>query len=248
MSQTKQGELRFWRGGHLGEASRPGRREGPNPNVRHRSRRDVAERLPTLVTLKVKQGIGSLRGARVVREIEGSFRKACERADFRLVHYSIQRNHAHLIVEADDEDALGRGMMSIAARFSRAINRVFQRRGRVLADRYHHRVLKSPRQVRNALAYVLLNARRHAAERIARLRAQGRWAKPLAPARLLDGASSARWFDGWRTDARLDRAPAPGLGARPAVALPRTWLLQLGWRLHHPRIDPSEIPGGAHSI
>jgi REP element-mobilizing transposase RayT len=216
--------------------------------VRHRSREDVAKRLPTLITLRVLRGIGSLRERRVVREIEASFRKACERGDFRLVHYSIQEDHAHLIVEADDKDALGRGMMAIASRFARAVNRALKRTGPVLAERYHHVVLESPKQVRNALAYVLLNARRHAAKRLAKLRTLGRVVKPLAPARILDGASSARWFDGWRKGARVDRAPPPALGTQPAVAPPRTWLLGLGWRRHHPLIDPSEIPGGAQVI
>ena len=68
----------------------------------------------------------------------------------------------------------------------------------MLADRYHFTVLTCPRQVRNGLAYVLMNARRHAAKRLARLRALGRTARPLANRGVIDAASSARWFDGWR--------------------------------------------------
>jgi REP element-mobilizing transposase RayT len=206
--------------------------------VRHRSRDEVDARLPSLITLKVRRGIESLRNASVVREVEASFREACERGAFRLVHYSIQDDHAHLLVEADDKDALGRGMKALASRFARAVNRTLGRTGKVLAERYHLKVLKSPRQVRNALAYVLLNARRHAAKRIARLRAQGKTVKPLSPSSLLDAFSSARWFDGWRSDVRVDRS-------LPAVAPPRTWFLRAGWR-RHPLLDPSEIPGGAH--
>ena len=55
-------------------------------------------------------------------------------------------------------------MMALGARLARAVNRVFQRKGPVLTNRYHLTVLKSPTQVRNAIAYVLLNARRHAAK------------------------------------------------------------------------------------
>ena len=206
--------------------------------MRHRSRDEVDARLPSLVTLKVRRGIGSLRNGRVAREVEASFREACERGDFRLVHYSIQEDHAHLLVEADDKDALGRGMKALSSRFARAVNRTLRRTGKVLAERYHLKVLESPRQVRNALAYVLLNARRHAAKHIARLRKQGMAVKPLASARQLDAFSSARWFDGWRGDVKVDPSPSP-------VAQPRTWFLLTGWR-RHPLLDPSEIPGGAH--
>ncbi len=117
------------------------------------------------VTLRVREGVPSLRSVRLVREVERSFRKACDQRRFRVVQYSLQGNHVHLIVEAADTEALGRGMMSVASRLGRAVNRVFSRTGRVLADRYHARVLKTPREVRNALAYVLLNARRHAGRR-----------------------------------------------------------------------------------
>jgi REP element-mobilizing transposase RayT len=55
------------------------------------------------VTLKVREGIPSLRTVQLVRELERSFAASCEWNDFRLCHYSIQENHAHLIVEADNE-------------------------------------------------------------------------------------------------------------------------------------------------
>ena len=57
------------------------------------------------------------------------------RSDFRVVEFSIQRNHVHLIVEADD--------------------------GKVWGDRYFRVDLTSPRQARHALAYVLQNGAHH---------------------------------------------------------------------------------------
>jgi hypothetical protein len=95
----------------------------------------------------------------------------------------LQANHAHLLVEADDRSALARGMIAVGARLARAVNRVFRRSGPVLADRYHVRALKTPREVRNALRYVLLNARHHASRLMGGV---------------FDPASSARWFDGWK--------------------------------------------------
>jgi putative transposase len=89
------------------------------------------------------------------------------------------------------------------------------------------RVLRTPREVRHALVYVLLNARRHAA----------RAGRTLSRALRIDPASSGRWFDGWkRTHAA---ASAPDI---PAVARPRTWLLAKGWR-GRGLLDPDEVPG-----
>jgi REP element-mobilizing transposase RayT len=145
----------------------------------------------------------------MVRALRGSFANSCERGSFRLVHYSLQRNHLHLIVEAAGREGLARGMKSIAARSARCVNRVFRRHGPVLDGRFHAVVLKTPTQVRNALRYVLLNARKHGA----RLRG-------------IDPASSGRWFDGWRGAVERDDA----IGGARDVAAPRTWLLGVGWR------------------
>jgi len=179
---------------------------------------------PCHVTLKVRPGLPSLRSKRLVRELEQSFRSGCERGDFRLVHYSIQSDHAHFIVEATGRQALGRGMKSLAARFARAVNRTFGQRGVVLTDRYHMRRLRSPREVRAAVRYVLLNGRKHS-----RGRARG------LPR--VDPASSGRWFDGWRT--RVEEA-----SDTPAVARAHTWLLNVGWR-RHGLLSPIELPGPA---
>jgi hypothetical protein len=140
------------------------------------------------------------------------------------VHYSLQRDHVHLLVEAASARDLGCGMKSIAARFARAVNRALGRKGQVLADRFHAHILRAPREVRNAVAYVLLNARRHAWK-------EGRGIDPPR----IDPASSGRWFSGWRSSPQTPSDP-------PAVARPRTWLLALGWR-RHGLIRLDEIPG-----
>jgi hypothetical protein len=141
------------------------------------------------------------------------------------VHYSIQGDHVHLIVEACSARDLACGMKSIAARFARAVNRIFQRAGRVLADRCHIHVLKAPREVRNAIAYVLLNARRHFRKRTGRTPEKAR----------IDPASSGRWFNGWFGGTQSARDA-------PVVAVARTWLLSVGWR-RFGLIDSAEIPG-----
>jgi len=125
---------------------------------------------------------------------------------FRVLHYSVQRDHLHLLVEADAVSRFTRGVQGLAIRLAKAINRVVGRHGHVWGDRYHARLLRTPREVRHALVYVLNNARKH-----------------LRAVRGLDPCSSAAWFDGWAATPTPPRGPAP-------VARPRTWLARLGWR------------------
>jgi hypothetical protein len=133
------------------------------------------------------------------------------------VHFSVQSNHLHLVVEAQDEDALSRGMQSLSHRFAHAVHRALGTSGGVFADRYHAHALRSPREVRAALVYVLQN-----------------WAKH-GPGGQFDPRSSAQWFDGWRE-------PPPRGGDSPIVATPRTWLVTVGWR-RYGLIRPNERPG-----
>jgi REP element-mobilizing transposase RayT len=198
------------------------------------SREAFTKPVPAHVTLRLRPGLLSLRTVKIVHEVERTFAVGCERSSFRLVHYSLQGNHAHLIVEARDRDSLGRGMKSIAARLARAVNRVMGRAGPVLADRYHVRLLPTPNEVRAALRYVLLNMRRHAASARA----------ALAKAIRLDPASSARWFDGWKhtiPGAAELHFPSPTIERR-AVARARTWLLTAGWR-RLGLLDPADVSG-----
>ena len=212
------------RGGYRPGAGRPARRPGI---IHHVRRSGVPSGCPGHVTLRVRRGIPSLRSRVFVRAFRASLAQACERGSFRVVHYSLQRDHVHLIVEAAGRDALASGMKSIGSRLARAVNRVFHRSGPVLDGRYHLRLLKTPREVRNALAYVLLNVRKHSSQR-----------KGAAPPIRLDEASSGRWFRGWR---RRPRGPT-GEGLVREVALARSWLLRTGWR-RHGLVDPAEVPG-----
>ncbi len=212
-----------WGGWRPGAGRRPASKRPP---VHHVRRPPVPRDCPSHVTLRVRRGLPSLRSRRFLKAFRRSLRQTCERGDFRVVHYSVQRNHVHLLVESAGKQALGSGMKAVAARLARVVNRVFDCSGQVLYGRYHLRLLRTPREVRNALAYVLLNARKHWKER-----------HGAAPPVRLDEASSARWFDGWKR-----RIPAPWVGDLPEVSAPHTWLLLVGWR-RHGLVDPAEVPG-----
>ena len=146
---------------------------------------------------------------------------------------SDQKTHIHLIVEAANRKALWKGMQAFAISAARQINAATGRmHGPVFADRYHARVLGSPRQVRNCIAYVLNNWRHHQADLE---RAKRPWK--------VDPYSSSLSFDGWKQrEAAGVYSQAPGGYAPPFVWLPRTWLLREGWR-RYGLIDQAEVPG-----
>ncbi len=152
------------------------------------------------------------------------------RPDFRVVHASIQANHIHLLIEADDKGALSRGLRAFMTACARAINGHRGLNGRVFAGRYHMTVVSSPRQARAALAYVLNNWRRH------REHLAGDAARRAA----VDPYSSGVIFDGWAD--RPTRLELPASYEPLPVAGARSWLLTVGWR-QHPLVRVREVPG-----
>jgi len=180
-------------------------------------------------TLRVTRELSPLRTKLKLKEVKTSLRDTCDsRTDFRVVHFSLQNTHLHLIVEAEDKDALSRGLRALQIRIARRLNRLAGRRGRVFTDRYHARALATPRETRAALAYVLLNGSHHSAHR-----------RRIA---CLDPCSSAASFDGWSRPCAL---PPGYVEAAPiaATASPKTWLIRIGWRKYCDEISPDEVPG-----
>ena len=256
--KPQQREMKLLPAGRGGWRPGAGRKPQPGARVLHRTRGNVPGDCPVHVTVRVRRGIPSLRQRRFVSAFKRSLSEGCARRGFRVVHYSIQSNHLHFLIEAQGKEALGRGMKSLSARIGRCVNRVFERSGSVLNGRYHRRILKTPREVRHALAYVLLNARHHFHQRHRR----------PPPGVRLDPASSSPWFDGWKRSRppsaeshppSADQSPplalAPPRGpsllratastrSKPPreVATASTWLLRNGWRRHR-LIDPAEVPG-----
>ena len=196
---------------------RPGKELGRPKNlesgVSHFTRAKVSRHEPQHVTVRLREGLPSLRSVAALHVLRRIFGEARDRLSMRICHWSIQSNHIHMIVEAEDSSSLSRGMNGLLTRISRGVNRLLGRTGRFFADRFHARALTCPRAVRNALAYVLRNAAHH-----------GLRAGPV------DDFSSGPYFDGWPEPIELLNEPP---GPRP-LEPPRSWLLCLGWRKHGP--------------
>ena len=209
-----------------GARKNAGRKPVVPGRVPHVTREALASRFPVHVTLKLDQALPSLRSPGLCRIAEGSLRVVKRRGRLRVVHYSLQKRHVHLVVEASDAKALSNGVMGLSISLAKRLNKSLGRSGRVFEDRYFARILRTPRQTRNCLCYVINNCRRHDAQR-RRTRPEG-W---------IDPCSSGDSFDGWR-----DVEVVAVAGRDPPVSEAHGWLLKVGWR-RHGLISVDEVPG-----
>lgn len=204
--RSRQLELpapKTWGGARRG-AGRPviERRRPPVPHV---PRPDHKQRYPVHVTFRAQPTIPSLRFAKTFEVVRAAI-AASSNGRFRTVAFSVQSDHVHAIVEADDKRSLSIGVAGLKIRAARALNRALEREGAVWAGKYHARVLRTPKEVRATLIYVLQN-----------------WKKHVRGASGIDGRSSGSWFDGWAKASPSPTTPSP-------VAAARTWLASKGWR------------------
>ena len=184
-----------------GRPTSPGRR----PPVPHRPRPDHKQRFPIHVTLRAREGCPSLRSARVFAAVRDAIGLASN-GRFRVIHFSVQSDHVHTILEADDRGALSDSTRGLVVRVARAVNRALGRTGPVWGDRYHARELRTPAETRTTLLYVVQN-----------------WKKHIRGATGIDGCSSGPWFDGWSKPPLSPTGPSP-------VQRAHTWLAATGWR------------------
>ena len=216
-----------WGGWRPNAGRKPSGRRVGTP---HRARPELSRHHPVHVVLKATPAVGRLRKPKAYRALRAAAAHVLGRGDFRIVHISIQHNHIHLVVEADDRSALARGVQAFSITAAKRLNHALGRKtGRVFIQRYHATALTTSKQARHCLAYVLNNWRRHKEDR-----------RGLAQRRAhVDPYSSGLRFDGWRgVDGTF---PIPD-GYEPLPTAPPTvWLLTTGWR-RHGLIDPREVP------
>jgi putative transposase len=220
--RATQMELSLFRPGRGGARPGAGRKRLPAHlrHTPHRARPVHRAAHPVHVTLRAYSR--SLRTRFVARIVLGALRDS-NAEHFRVAHYSVQENHVHLIVEAEDRASLSSGVRGLMVRVARRVNRVLFRCGKFWADRWHGRALASPREVRNALIYVLQNRIKHVPS--------------SASVAAVDTLSSSQWFHGFAEPLpRGFRSIGP-----PCIAPARTWLLSVGWR-RHGRIHLWEAP------
>jgi REP element-mobilizing transposase RayT len=237
ITYRKRDKNQQFRGGARANAGR--KPVGDRAGAPHRTRPRLDPRHPQHVTLRVTDAIGWLRRFDTFAALRRALRVVAKRHDFRIVHISVQNNHLHLICEASSKKSLARGLQSFQISAAKQLNaaiskrRRTERRGRVFTDRYHAEDLGTPRQVRNAVAYVINNWRRHGVDHNALFALHDGQLDPYA---------SGLSFAGWREPLPVEPIAAPP-GWEPApVSEPWTWLLRVGWT-KAPPISMREVPG-----
>jgi putative transposase len=222
------------RGGKRAGAGRP--KKGERASERHKTREAFRANQPIHVVIRPIAEVGTLRGFHTYKAVREAMITTYARARIRIVHISIQGTHIHLLVEAGGRLELARGMQGFEIACAKSLNAVlskrlgYRRRGTVFPDRYHAVIIRSPRQARGALAYVLNNWRRHREDRV---RGARQWR--------IDLLSSAPSFNGFKdVDPSTLRFGEDYL--KLPVWEPKTWLLSIGWKKHG-LISATEVPG-----
>jgi REP element-mobilizing transposase RayT len=147
---------------HGGKRRGAGRKpKGNKPLVSHAARPVFDRATPVHVTLRLARHVWSMRSRRCFSRISRCFQEARERFAMRLIEFSVQGNHLHMIVEADDTRALSRGMQGLCIRIARALNRLMARSGKVFADHFHSRLLPTPTELTRTIDYVRNNRAHH---------------------------------------------------------------------------------------
>ena len=225
----------------------------------HKKRPAVKASEPLHITLRTVKAVGRLRRAAVYRAVREAMIVMLVRETCRIVQLSIQHNHVHLIVEAESRKALSKGMQAFQISAAKHINAEIskgklkgiswyeakrrglvtgeRRKGQVFADRYHEETITTPRQARNAIAYVLNNWRKHKEHY-----------DPRARGWQIDPFATGWSFDGWKErenepfvwKLRETYQPMP-------VWRPKTWLLSEGWR-RYGLVSTHEVPGPRASV
>jgi REP element-mobilizing transposase RayT len=209
-------------GGKRSGAGRP----NISKEVNHLKRHAVSLKQPLHISMKLKENLPSLRSKILFKEFQKSVRKA-KRLGLYVVHFSIQSNHIHLFAETKTNETLSKGMQSLAGRFAKTIRYYThkgggKKKGSVFKGRYHLHVLKTPKEVRNALEYVLLNFSKH-----------------LNVIEHLDRFSSGAHFTQWKAllgkrfgnliKWQVDRREAEAANLNDFLSPPRSWLAKEGW-------------------
>lgn len=211
--QLEMNGLAGWGGKRKGAG-----RKNRSGTLNHLKRQRVNPKAPIHVTMKLREGLPNIQCPEMHEKFKSGLRKA-KALGLRVIHYTVERNHIHMMIECSNNSSLSRGMKSLGASFGRAIRAFAGGKGPVFKERFHMRVVKTPMEVRNVIAYVLTNTSKH---------------HKMAPGPT--PYSSGMYFSEWKK--LLGRRAGPVLREFVPITTdlpeflcePKSWLAREGWR------------------
>lgn len=128
--------------------------------IRHIARDEIKKPIPLHLTIKIEKTKAGLKNKAMLKLLHHCIKKSRMKG-LRIVHYTLEFDHVHLLVEATNKETTSKGMQSFGIAFSKGINKLKCLKGRVFKTRYHFRKLNSPREIKNVLNYILGNSIKH---------------------------------------------------------------------------------------
>lgn len=149
----KQQSLNIFRGKFGGRRPGSGRKRIHSKGVSHRLREKVNVKTPVHINFRYKTHIRNKEALKVLKRALINSRKM----GLRVIHCSMMTNHIHIIAEVENNRILTKGMRSLTVTFAKGL-----KKGRIQVQRYHLHVLRSVKETKNAISYVLFNQQKHA--------------------------------------------------------------------------------------
>ncbi len=131
-----------------------------DPGIRHTNRPHIKKPASLHLTIKVKKKKAEIKNKSVLKILKRAILNA-RKQGLRVIHFSLEYDHVHLLIEADNNLILGKGMQAFGVTLSKAINRLKKLKGGVYKHRYHFRQISSTRELKIVMNYIFTNGLKH---------------------------------------------------------------------------------------
>jgi REP element-mobilizing transposase RayT len=157
IKKQKQLDLNIYTGKRGGRRPDSGRNRIHSKGVSHRVREKVTARTPVHINFKV---LTYIQNKPCLEILHIAITKA-QTHGLYIIYFALQSNHIHFIAETKDNQTLTKGMRSLTICFAKRIQQLKKVNEPIQIERYHLHVLKNPKEVENALNYVIYNEVHH---------------------------------------------------------------------------------------
>lgn len=139
---------------------RAGRPSTKDIGIRHTKR--LVFNLPSAfhITIKVRDNKADIKNKRILQSLHHAIKRA-RLQGVRVLHFTLEYNHVHLVIESSNHKELHKGMQAFGISLAKKINKLKNLKGTVYKNRYHQKLLKSRSEFKNAVQYVFGNGVKH---------------------------------------------------------------------------------------